>query len=56
MRLTKELFGQIFGDLLATLANQLINTTNKQENQINFKNINANKKKVQEQEKTTLCD
>ena len=52
----KELFGQIFGDLLETLANHLIYTTNKEENQITFKNINTNKKKVREQEKTTLCD
>ena len=47
----KKLFEQIFGDTLETLANKLINTTNKGENQIIFKNINANKKKLYEQEK-----
>ena len=30
----KTLFKQIFGDALETLANKLINTTNKKENQI----------------------
>ena len=35
------------------LANKIINTTGEKENQIIVKNINANKKKVNEQEKTT---
>ena len=35
------------------LANKLINTTDKKENQITVKNINANKKKFNEQEKMT---
>ena len=41
----KTLTDQIFGHILETLANKLINTTNKEENQIIVKNINANKKK-----------
>ena len=48
----KKLFEQIFGDTLEKLANKLINTTNKEENQIIVKNINANKKRLHEQEKT----
>ena len=39
----KKLFEQIFGHTLETLANKLINTTNKKENQVIFKNININK-------------
>ena len=49
----KKIFKQIFGHTLEALANRLIDTTNKKENQIIVKNINANKKKVNEQEKTT---
>ena len=41
----KKLFQQIFGHTLETLANKLINTTNKEENQIIVKNINENKEK-----------
>ena len=41
----EELFQQIFGHALEKLAIKLINTTNKEENQIIVKNINANKKK-----------
>ena len=52
----KKLFEQIFGDTLETLANKLINTTNKEENQIIVKNINANKKKFHKQEKMAPCD
>ena len=50
----EELFGQIFGDTLETLANKLINTTNKEENQIIIKNINANKKKFANKKKRHL--
>ena len=39
----KKLFKQIFGHTLETLTNKLINTTNKEKNQIIFKNINKNK-------------
>ena len=46
----KELFEQIFGHTLETLANKLINTTNKEENQIIVKNINKNKDKLYEQD------
>ena len=44
----KKLFEQIFGHTLETLANKLINTTNKKENQIIVKNINKNKEKLYE--------
>ena len=52
----KKLFEQIFGHTLEKLANKLINTTNKEESQIIVKNINANKKKLHEQEKTAPYD
>ena len=42
----KKLFEQIFGHKFETLANKLINTTNKEENQIIVKNINENKEKL----------
>ena len=42
----KKLFKQIFGHTLETLANKLINTTNKEENQIIVNNINKNKDKL----------
>ena len=42
----KKLFEQIFGHTLIKLADKLINTTNKEENQIIVKNINKNKKKL----------
>ena len=48
MRLTKSYF-QIFGHTLETLANNLINTTNKEENQIIVENIKQNKEKLFEQ-------
>ena len=41
----KNLFEEKFGHTLIKLADKLINTTNKEENQIIVKNINANKKK-----------
>ena len=40
------LFKQIFGHTFETLANKLINTTNKEENQIIVKNIEKNKDKL----------
>ena len=43
-----KLFKQIFGHTLETLANKLINTKNKEENQIIVKNINKNKDKLYE--------
>ena len=47
----EKLFGKIFGHTLIKLADKLINTTNKEENQIIVKNINANKIKLDEREK-----
>ena len=44
----KKLFKQIFGHTLIKLADKLINTTNKEENQIIVKNINENKEKLYE--------
>ena len=44
----KKVFEQIFGHTLETLANKLINTTKKEENQIIVNNINKNKEKVYE--------
>ena len=42
----KKLFEQIFSHTLETLTNKLINTTNKEENQIIVNNINKNKDKL----------
>ena len=42
----KKLFEQIFGHALIKLADKLINTTNKEENQIIVKNIDKNKDKL----------
>ena len=39
----ENLFEQIFDRKFETLANKLINTTNKEENQIIVNNINENK-------------
>ena len=49
----KKLFEQIFGHTLIKLANKLVNTTSKEENQIIVKNIEKNKEKIYEQKK---CD
>ena len=46
----EKLFEQIFGHTLIKLADKLINTTNKEENQIIVKNINANKNKLLEKD------
>ena len=46
----KKLFKQIFGHTLETLANKLINTKNKEENQIIVNNINKNKEKLHEED------
>ena len=46
----ENLFKQIFGHKFETLANKLINTTNKEENQIIVKNIEKNKNKLFEME------
>ena len=42
----EELFAEIFGHTFETLANKLINTTNKEENQIIINDIEKNKKKL----------
>ena len=47
----EELFAEIFGYTLVTLANKLINTTNKEKNQITVNNIEKNKKKLHEKDK-----
>ena len=41
-----KLFEQILGHTFETLGNKLINTTNKEENQIIVNNINKNKDKL----------
>ena len=46
-----KLFKQIFGHTFETLANKLINTTNKEENQIIVIDINKNKEKLQQKYK-----
>ena len=46
----KKLFEQIFGHTLIKLADKLINTINKEENQIIVKNINKNKNKLLEKD------
>ena len=48
--LDKKLFKQLFGHTLATLANKLKNTTNKEENQIIVNNTNKNKEKLYKQD------
>ena len=47
----ENLFKQIFGHKFETLANKLINTTNKEENQIIIKNIEKNKDKIFKEDK-----
>ena len=54
--IVENLFEQIFDHKFETLANKLINTTNKEENQIIVKNINANKIRLNKQEKTFPYD
>ena len=45
-----KLFKHIFGHAFETLANKLINTTNKEENQIIVNNINKNKEKLHKED------
>ena len=53
----KKIFKQISGHAFETLANKLINTTNKEENQIIVNNINENKEKLyKEYEMSGLYD
>ena len=46
----EELFAEIFGYTLVTLANKLINTTNKEETQIIVNDIEKNKKILYKQD------
>ena len=50
------LFRKIFGHTLIKLADNLINTTDQEKNQIIIRNINANRKKLNEQEKMSPYD
>ena len=45
-KIDEDLFKQIFDHKFETLADKLINTTNKEENQIIVKNIEKNKDKI----------
>ena len=51
----EKLFEQIFGHTFETLANKLINTTNKEENQIIVNDIEKNKDKLYNKDKTLPC-
>ena len=46
----KKIFEQIFGHTFVTLANKLINTTNKEENQIIVNDIKKNEDKLYEED------
>ena len=48
--INKKLFEQIFGHTFETLANKLINTTNKEENHIILNDIEKNKDKLYEKD------
>ena len=48
--LDEKLFEEIFGHTFVTLANKLINTTSKEENQMLINDIEKNKDKIYEQE------
>ena len=48
----KKIFKQIFSHTFETLANKLINTTNKEKKQIIVNNINENKEKLYEKDET----
>ena len=50
--INKKTFKHIFCHTFETLANKLINTTNKEENQIIVNNINENKEKLYERDET----
>ena len=56
MKFDEKLFKQIFDHTLIKLADTLISTTNKKENQIIVKNINANKIKLNEKKKRLLMN
>ena len=48
----QKIFKWIFGHTFETLANKLINTTNKKENQIIVNNISKNKEKLYKEKET----
>ena len=48
--LDEKLFEEIFGHTFVTLANKLINTTSKEENQIIINDIKKNKDKIYKQD------
>ena len=50
----KKLFKQIFGHTFETLANKLINITNKEENQITVNNTEENKEKLYKEEERVI--
>ena len=50
----EELFAKIFSYTLEALANKLITTTNKEENQIVVENIKENKEKLYKVDETSL--
>ena len=52
-QIDEKLFKQIFGHTLQTLANKLINTINKEENQIIVNNIKKNEEKLGEECETS---
>ena len=49
-KIDEKLFEQIFGHTIETLANKLINKTNKEENQLIVKNIDKNKEKIHKED------
>ena len=50
----KKLFKQIFGHTLIKLVYKLINTTNKEENQIIVKNIKKNKDEIYKEDEFVI--
>ena len=50
----KKIFKQIFGHAFETLVKKLLNTTNKEENQIIVNDISKNKKKFTKKMKQVL--
>ena len=51
----KKIFELIVGNTFETLANKLVNTTNKEVNQTIVNNINKNKEKLYEGDETSAC-
>ena len=52
----KELFAKIFGYTFEALANKLINSTNKEENQMIVEKFKENKEKLYEKDETSPFD